>query len=242
MSRFLCATELMAEADAEDKARRTEYERRLADLSARLDALLMSTPSLHYSGIGLGGEWPVSRYDEVFRAVNWLGGFKRLDIRPRCSSYYLKHAAETATGRYISNGSLIAAALLCGIPATSSPKSPNAAIAIPIPAAKAATAVADRTATFRELLILEPELKRLAADAKEYKKLSRLHDYVCANNRWYGHSQWRGKGLKERLCTLVGWESGNSILRNEYAYEVAYKALYAMLPYCKGCHCYGVAA
>lgn len=233
--------ELMIEAEAEDQARRAEYERRLADLSERLDALLLSIPALHYSGIGSGDGWPVSRYDEVFRAATWLGGFKRHDKNPRCSSYYLKHGAESATGIYISNGSLIAAAVLCGIPTAPSRNSPNAIIAIPIPAAKAATAVADGTATFRELVIIEPELKRLADDAKAYKRESRGQPIVCANSRWYGYYEWREKGLKKQFRRLVGWESDNPILSNEHAYEVAYDAICALLPDCKGCNCHGVA-
>ena len=57
--------ELMAESEVEDQARRAEYERRLAELSERLDTLLLSIPSLHYSGIGSGDGWPVSRYGVV---------------------------------------------------------------------------------------------------------------------------------------------------------------------------------
>ena len=143
--------ELMAEAEVEeDQARRAEYERRLAELSVRLDALLLDVPALHYSGIGSGDNWPVSRYDEVFRAAAWLGGFSQLDPDPRCSSDDLRHIAETATGHSISNGSMIAAAILNGIPVAPRRKSQKASVAVPIQAAKAAAAVAGRTHKFRD--------------------------------------------------------------------------------------------
>ena len=235
---FTAVEELLAEGDAEARANQAEYERQLTTLSARLDELLFDIPSLNYSGIGTGDAWPACRYDEVFRAAHWLSGFKQLATEPRCSSYYLKHVAETATGRYISNGSLIAAAILRGIKTTPSKGSPNAGVAIPIDAATAANAIANRTATFTDLVKIEPELDRIASDAKAYKKASRRQRHVCANNRWYGYFEWHGEGLKPRLCRLVGWESSNPILQDAHAYEVAYDALYAMLPNCKNCGCY----
>ena len=56
---------------------------------------------------------------------------------------------------------------------------------------------------------------------------------VCASEYWY-----REKGLKDRLCKLVGWESDNPLLRGDHIYDVAYEAIYKMLPHCKNCGCY----
>lgn len=53
--------------------------------------------------------------DEINRARAWLKTQQqRVSINPKHSSYGLKHVAERAAGGYISNGSLIAAALMEG--------------------------------------------------------------------------------------------------------------------------------
>ncbi|WP_197519574.1 hypothetical protein [Pseudonocardia sp. HH130630-07] len=48
---------------------------------------------------------------------------------PTQSSYALKHVVEQAIGRYVSNGQLIAAALMAGYP-TSRPAGPNVLVAV----------------------------------------------------------------------------------------------------------------
>lgn len=48
---------------------------------------------------------------------------------PTQSSYALKHVAEHALGRYVSNGELIAAALMAGYP-ISRPEGPNVLVAV----------------------------------------------------------------------------------------------------------------
>lgn len=219
------------------KERQAEVERRQAEMADRLDDLLMKAPMLGYGGFETDSDWPQCRYDEVWRASVWLSGFKQRDTRPKCSSYYLKHVAEKATSRYISNGSLIAAAQLAGFAIQRVDRSPNASIAVPVRTARAASAIAENHARFADLVIIEPKLKQLATIARNYKQLSRGQDSVCANARWYGYFEWDGTGLKKQLCTLVGWESPNPILKGNHAYDVAYDALFKLLPYCKNCGC-----
>lgn len=238
MSRFMDVADFITEGDEEDRKRREESARRMAELAERLDALLIENPALGYFRFDADSDWPASRYDEVWRAAVWLSGFGKRDARPKCSSYGLKHIAEKATNGYISNGSLIAAALLSEISVNRIPKTPNASVGIPVAAAKAAFHIAEGTETFGDLAVIEPRLKSLAASARAYKKESHGQRRACANERWYGYFEWRDKGLKERLCELVGWESENPLLDGARAYDVAYKAIYAMLPYCKNCGCY----
>lgn len=237
MSHLIDVADLMADEELIIHDNTAEYERQLADLSERLDALLLAAPWLNYHGIGTGDAWPASRHKEVFRAAKWLSGFKRLDAKPRASSYVLKHIVERATGRYISNGSMIAAAVLSGVEVAPVKDSINAFIGIPAQSYFAANAIAERRAEFRDLVRIEPALKAMADDAKAFKKASRMQQRVCANSRWYGTFEWKNQGLKARLCKLVGWESDNQILRNDHAYSVAYQAIKAMLPACKNCLC-----
>lgn len=238
MSHLIDVADLMADEELIIHDNTAEYERQLADLSERLDALLLAAPWLNYHGIGTGDAWPASRHKEVFRAAKWLSGFKRLDAKPRASSYILKHIVERATGRYISNGSMIAAAVLSGVEITPVKGSINALIGIPAQSYFAANAIAERRAEFRDLVGIEPELKGIADDAKAYKRASRGQPHVCANERWYGYFEWQGKGLKARFRRLVGWESSNPILRNSHAYDVGYRALFALLPNCRNCGCH----
>lgn len=229
--------DFLAQGDEGNDRNRTECERRQKEMAARLDALLMRAPALGYSGFEAGGDWPTSRYDEVWRASIWLSAFPGMDSRPTCSSYYLKHAAEKAMRGYISNGSLIAAASLAGLPVQRLTRSPNAAIGVPIRAARAAYAVAGREAKFSHLTVLEPKLRKLADEAKAYRRQSKGQAHVCANSRWYGYFEWKGRGLKGPLCKLVGWESSNPILNTEYAYDLAYDSIFKLLPFCKNCNC-----
>ena len=234
---FECVAVWLAQADETSHRNKIDSERRQSEMATQLDAFLMQVPSLGYGGFGTDSDWPTSRYEEVWRASVWLSGFTERDSRPKCSSYYLKHAAEKSTGGYLSNGSLIAAAALCDFPLEHSSNSPNAVVGVPIKAARAAYAVAERKAKFSDLLVLEPKLKLLTSKAMDYKRQSKGQDRVCANSRWYGYSEWNGQGLKVRLCKLVGWESSNLILRNDYAYDLAYESIFKMLPCCKNCNC-----
>ncbi|MBL8252111.1 MAG: hypothetical protein JNJ76_00730 [Candidatus Competibacter sp.] len=228
--------DFLAEGDAEYRERKSGCLRRKAELAERLDAFLMENPALGYGGFDVDTDWPASRYDEVWRAAVWLSGFEARAARPKCSgcsSYYLKHVAEKATNGYIGNGSMIAAAWLSGIQVSRIPKSPNASIGVPLRAVKVASYINDGTATFRDFAIIEPRLKSLATDARAFKKRSVGQYRVCANEYWY-----REEGLKDRLCELVGWEAENPLLRGDHAHDVAYDAIYKMLPYCKNCGCY----
>lgn len=69
---------------------------------------------------------------EVQTCVDWL---QAQDIAPRItarhySSYFLKHAAEWASGQYVSNGALLAAVVILGIPYRPLPSSLNAVVAV----------------------------------------------------------------------------------------------------------------
>ena len=59
---------------------------------------------------------------------------------------------------------------------------------------------------FARLCELEPKLRDLYRDARKLKDTGGTS--YCANNIWYGYGQFRGKGLKKRLCNLVGFDAG----------------------------------
>ena len=52
--------------------------------------------------------------DQIDRAAAWLRLLPRVKA-PNLSSYWMKHVAEDWAGNYVSNGALIAAALMLGI-------------------------------------------------------------------------------------------------------------------------------
>lgn len=60
----------------------------------------------------------ITHINEVQLCVDWLGaqelGKRITDRSP--SSYYLKHAVEFAAGKYVSNGCLIVACIIMGVP------------------------------------------------------------------------------------------------------------------------------
>lgn len=66
MSHLIDVADLMADEELIIHDNTAEYERQLADLSERLDALLLTAPWLNYYGIGTGDAWPASRHKEVF--------------------------------------------------------------------------------------------------------------------------------------------------------------------------------
>lgn len=91
--------------------------------------------------------------------------------------------------------------------------------------------------TFRELCDLEPKLKELADEAAALRDTGTGKAF-CANAIWYGY--FGHLGLKPRLTALVGWERhrGPNELCTVDAYDVAYDAIYNMLPDCRGeCGC-----
>lgn len=90
---------------------------------------------------------------------------------------------------------------------------------------------------WNELVKIEPRLLDLADEAMAYKKASHGKKYVCANDRWYGYGEWKGRGIKERLIYLVGWLSCRPELKTMEAYDVAYQHIYNLLPACQDCAC-----
>lgn len=102
---------------------------------------------------------------------------------------------------------------------------------------KALKSIEDRTATFDDLVVIEPILQWLLDDAIDYKKQSKNKKNVCANDRWYGNYRWSGLGIKTRLEELVGWDAKKQVLKNQYCYELAYEHIYKSLPKCRNCVC-----
>ena len=92
-----------------------------------------------------------------------------------------------------------------------------------------------------ELVEIEPALLGLANAAAAYEKASRGEDSICANNRWYGHGPWRGRGLRGQLVSLVGFLSRrpDPRLKTTEAYDLAYRHIYRLLPDCRSCGCLG---
>ncbi|WHH60415.1 hypothetical protein [Petroclostridium sp. X23] len=70
---------------------------------------------------------------------------------------------------------------------------------------------------------IEPELQSLYNRALLYRG-SKCHDF-CANRVWYGKG-----GLKQKLCTLVGFDANKPELVNSEAYDIAYRKIYNALP------------
>lgn len=93
---------------------------------------------------------------------------------------------------------------------------------------------------WNELVKIEPRLLNLVDEAMAYKKASTGKKYVCANDRWYGYGEWKGRGIKERLIYLVGWLSSRPELKTMEAYDVAYQHIYSLLPDCRDCACMAV--
>jgi hypothetical protein len=87
---------------------------------------------------------------------------------------------------------------------------------------------------FTELCRLEPKLEKLAADARSERERARGKRRYCANAAWYCG------GLRARLIALAGWHSRHPepLMRTSAAYDVAYDAIYNMLPDCRGCGCW----
>lgn len=106
---------------------------------------------------------------------------------------------------------------------------------------EAEAAVREQRATFSDLVTLEPALQWLMDDAVAYRKSHGKKKTCCANARWYGYGDWKGRGIKERLLELVGNASSRRIvkppLRSSYAYDLAYDSIYRRLPNCRNCGC-----
>jgi hypothetical protein len=60
--------------------------------------------------------------------------------------------------------------------------------------------------TFAELCEMEPRLRDLERDVKEFAAWYGRKRCRCANAAWYGYANFHGKGFKPRLLTLVGFE------------------------------------
>lgn len=91
-------------------------------------------------------------------------------------------------------------------------------------------------AMFKELCEAEPLLQSLLREAKKHRR--NKDERFCANEAWYGYNG--NFGLKPRLVRLVGFERscGPEFLQTQQAYDVAYQAIYDVLPNCRGgCWC-----
>jgi len=88
--------------------------------------------------------------------------------------------------------------------------------------------------TFDDLLRLEPRLLALANEARAYRAEAEHRRSWCANAVWYGPGN-----LRSRLMRLVGWCSTHPdpVVRSSRAYEIAYLAIYGLLPDCRRCRC-----
>ncbi|MFE5589511.1 hypothetical protein [Streptomyces sp. NPDC056549] len=94
-----------------------------------LDQLMSDHPKLTSEGYGHSTLVPADKEPElraglasdltsIQEAADWIGelGWTSAVSDDSPSSYHLKHVMEEATGRYVTNGAFIAAALLAGAP------------------------------------------------------------------------------------------------------------------------------
>jgi hypothetical protein len=79
------------------------------------------------------------------------------------------------------------------------------------------------TRAFNEMCQLEPRLFELWMEASTIKPYPSAG--FCANHVWFTR-------LKPRLAKLAGFEAGNSALRSNLCYDIAYSAVYYALPDC----------
>lgn len=108
----------------------------------RLAEVMAQHSLLNDSGIGIAwqrGQTPKQRRAElaerrrmlaereefVLEIATWLRANVTPIKTPKVNSYYMKHVVETAIGRYVSNGQLIAAALIAGYTHQYGTDSPN---------------------------------------------------------------------------------------------------------------------
>lgn len=70
--------------------------------------------------------------ESVAYCVDFLSAFTPLKQPRHPGSYTMKHVAENLRGRYVSNGELIAGAVLTGLPYRRHDDSPNVALALPV--------------------------------------------------------------------------------------------------------------
>lgn len=106
-----------------------------------IEAVLVDWPQLTYFGFRSPGSdnYGPERAEllgdramsEIQFSRDWLRSAKlTAQAGPRSpSSYWVKHVVERVRGEYVSNGSLIVAALLAGVP-ISRPEGPNARVAV----------------------------------------------------------------------------------------------------------------
>jgi hypothetical protein len=90
--------------------------------------------------------------------------------------------------------------------------------------------------TFDELVMQEPELRRLEEVAFGYAHEFRAHVPRCRNWLWYGPGP-DGTGIRERLLFLAGNVARNPALRTHEAWHVASWHPYEILPECRQCAC-----
>jgi hypothetical protein len=81
------------------------------------------------------------------------------------------------------------------------------------------------------LFTAEPRLAALLTEAKAIRDNGTTGSF-CANFKFFKQG-----GLKDRLQVLVGYSAANPRLRTSRAYDLAYSAIYAVLPPCRNCAC-----
>jgi hypothetical protein len=75
----------------------------------------------------------------------------------------------------------------------------------------------------------EPRLLELLAAIAPWRLTYPSDKEVLA--KWYGYREYKGRGLKEEVCRLVGWtaKSADVVLQTSKAYDTAYHYLFNRL-------------
>jgi hypothetical protein len=82
---------------------------------------------------------------------------------------------------------------------------------------------------FTALTKIEPQLLELLAGIDPWRLSIPSEREVLA--KWYGYREYRGCGLKDEVCQLVGWgaQSKDPDIRTSKAYDTAYHYLFNRL-------------
>ena len=86
------------------------------------------------------------------------------------------------------------------------------------------------TQDFYALCEIEPRLKTLETEIIDFvTEAYKTGEKFTPDEKWYGFSKYRGKGIKPVMLNLVGFSAENPKLATSTAYDTAYSYLYILI-------------